>query len=755
MPTHEPSLWYRDRGSLRLGEVNRYVIEYKYSPCGGQDVSQIHFRVKNIENSGVRTVHMISGPFILYCHVVPCNYNPRRKFEPQDPQANTEVVYANQIKPNQAFNATLVLNKNSLLETRSEDGQPVEIYQWQVDLVSQIVITKKTKVDYDLMIGEDVEIMKKLGCNVIEKALTSIVSLASDREAKQEMEIDSKFTDNHVFNPLLSVVKSNADDIWTKPPEKPLEPVHLIIITHGLFSNLTSDMLYIKDQLESKVTENIMVRGFRYNAGRTEKGVRKLGTNVAEYIVDVIENSPHRFSRISFIAHSLGGLVQLYAIKYILVTKGVDFFDKLNIEPVNFISLASPFLGIINEMNPLIAWVFDLGALGKTGRDLTISKRLPAWKDIERFGEHNARDSFKPVLETLPEDPLQTFLSKFKRLTLYANAINDGIVPLRTAALLYLDYEALGDVNELIRTNRVTEHPELENDHHDVESVESGNTVSEVPSANDGRNEHETSQNDREGAGVKESLRSAQVEQKKGSQKQRAKYGAGKHRDFRNLNLPTKAKHFKRQKRYKHFNIKGLQTEELNAGRNGDGGAKAGAEKEAESRTESESCEDTASLIIPPRASAIESAINTLICPLPSTEFILDPASRHPVIFHDRYYHLDKAKENKMDANDDKQTSWFADRFFRFRGKWKLHKQVLIANKYHTEKLTWRKILVNLPPDAHNNISVRRRFANGYGWGVINHMCENLFECKPKGADEVISETHDELDATEELRAKI
>ncbi|KAJ8137432.1 hypothetical protein OY671_009355, partial [Metschnikowia pulcherrima] len=39
----------------------------------------------------------------------------------------------------------------------------------------------------------------------------------------------------------------------------------------------------------------------------------------------------------------------------------------------------------------------------------------------------------------------------------------------------------------------------------------------------------------------------------------------------------------------------------------------------------------------------------------------------------------------------------------------------------------WRKVLVYLPPDAHNNIIVRRRFANGYGWGVIEHLRQEIF----------------------------
>lgn len=140
-----------------------------------------------------------------------------------------------------------------------------------------------------------------------------------------------------------------------------------MIVTHGIFSNLTSDMLYLKETLESSVLENIMIRGYRYNAGKTEKGIKKLGRNVGDYIVDVVEKEPYNFNKISFIAHSLGGVVQLYAIKYILVTRGVDFFDRLHVKPINLISLASPFLGILNELNLVLSWILDLGTLGRQG----------------------------------------------------------------------------------------------------------------------------------------------------------------------------------------------------------------------------------------------------------------------------------------------------------------------------------------------------------------------------------------------------
>ena len=49
-----------------------------------------------------------------------------------------------------------------------------------------------------------------------------------------------------------------------------------------------------------------------------------------------------------------------------------------------------------------------------------------------------------------------------------------------------------------------------------------------------------------------------------------------------------------------------------------------------------------------------------------------------------------------------------------------------IARAYHRD-LSWRKVLVRLEPDAHNNMVVRRMFANAYGWPVVRHLVETHF----------------------------
>lgn len=66
--------------------------------------------------------------------------------------------------------------------------------------------------------------------------------------------------------------------------------------------------------------------------------------------------------------------------------------------------------------------------MGKTGQELGL-----------KYLENDS----KPLLLLLPSGLAHRTLKQFKRRTVYANALNDGIVPLRTSSLLYLDYKGL------------------------------------------------------------------------------------------------------------------------------------------------------------------------------------------------------------------------------------------------------------------------------------------------------------------------
>lgn len=624
---NDPYLWYRDKDSVPLGGVRRYTIRYnRIDP----NQTEIYLRLKNIERSSIRAIHLLNGPFILYCHVIPNNYDHREKLE----EETREIIFDNQLKPGQSFNVKLLLNGNSHVKDNT--------YGWSLDILSQIVITKNTSVLFDLMIGSELELLRKLNHGPF-KTLTSLLG-----EDANYIKL------NKSFNPQLTITKETDKDLWTRAPKTYEEPVHLIIVTHGIFSNLSADMLYIKETLEANVNDNVLVKGFDGNAGRTEVGLKKLGSRQGKYLMDLINNMIDQdisISKISFIGHSLGGLTQLYSIKFIL-ENDPNFFTKREIQPFNLVFLASPLLGIINEISFLISWLLDLGTLGKTGRDLTLKSKLKR----------------HPILEELPV-VLHEFLKSCKNLIIYANIINDGIVPLRTGALLYLDYMTLDNVRDLQQKDK---------------QRKDGNEddMREIPME---KNEHKNNFLKR----YKQLI-------------------------SLNFNLANDKRQAKLESKIRTINARGsdnLQPDE-NVELNQDEAIRASQDDSKDSDTSmDDSSNQSQTLNIPPKASIIESAINTIICPIPNLEFITDPETRRPIIIHDKYYRYTDLPPEKHENSIFNKTK----------------KQVKIARKYH-EDLNWRKVLVKLPADAHNNIAVRRRFPNGYGWPVIDHLCNAFNE---------------------------
>lgn len=685
--------WYKQKHTLKIGDVCRYTIRYtKTDPA----LKEIYLRVKNMEKTGLRAIHFLNGPFMLYCHVTPHGYNQKKLFSPENSEGDggeSEVTFKNQIKPGQTFNVRLYLNNNSLVQ-ENEDGSSV--HQWECDIVSQIVLNRKVSILFVIMVGNDLEEMRRIN-------RSTLTSLSKGDFKLGHNDLGQKHW-GEVLRSGLEVKCQLTEDLWPAVPSKPKEtPIHLVILTHGLFSNLTADMLYLRDKLYNLQSDNILVAGCKENAGRTEKGVHRLGVNVSVYVTGLIEElmeKGYKISHISFVAHSLGGPIQLYALKHILSTNGKGYFKDRKIALKNFVCLASPMLGILSEMSLLILWFLDLGTLGKTGRDLTLLKKLPSL--THGFSHLHA---VRPILEVLPDEPIQTVLKDFDLLTIYANAVNDGIVPLRTSALLYLDWEGLGDVRLLKKDNSVNE---TEAEETEGNQEHNANEADEADEANEEvREDNPLILTNEAGPGVSE------ISDETNSNFA-DKYASFLARVF-GLDADTTAASKKKKmtsklKKYSKISAKSSDTN-----------IKDQANENDDSLSGTEDEFDT--LYIPPKASPVESAINSLICPIPSRRYVLEPKSRSHVIFHDKFYHHDS-----LPPEEPKNTGGLT-KFFKYRD-WRVDKQVRIARKYHAEGVTWRKILVCLPPDAHNNIVVRRRFANGYGWGVIDHLIENVFEKK-------------------------
>ena len=149
--------------------------------------------------------------------------------------------------------------------------------------------------------------------------------------------------------------------------------------------------------------------------------------------------------------------------------------------------------------------------------------------------------------------------------------------------------------------------------------------------------------------------------------------------------------------------------------------------------------DDPDSVFAPPKTTVFEAAGDLLSPPLPTQEFIVNPAKRPRTIFHDRVYHpgdipppaarrpslLRRLSSQQSQDGLSTDSSHSNNRHITAdQGSMRVEEK--IARSYHKD-LSWRKVLVRLEPDAHNNMVVRRMFSNAYGWPVVKHLVDAHF----------------------------
>ena len=630
--------------------------------------------------------------------------------------------------------------------------------------------------------------------------------------------------------------------------------------------------------------EEVIVRGFSGNAVRTERGIKYLGKRLAKYVLQMtypdqpyrpitkksaaeslshalkpeqpnpedegpethrhstIHKEPYhdrklayKITSISFIAHSLGGLVQTYAVAYIQ-KHSPKFFDT--IKPINFIALASPFLGLSNE-NPLyVKFALDFGLVGRTGQDLGLTWRAPTiarsgWGAIvggigqeahKKIDGQTAPES-KPLLRILPTGPAHIVLKKFRNRTVYSNVVNDGIVPLRTSCLLFLDWQGLGRVEKARRENGLVgtmatwgwgeitgansspgprHNPELDGEDSDVDET-GANTPTRQGHGGDVPQPSADAYDDDDTRSLKSVKSLKERPQSTGSSfGNRSDVGSptsgtannGGALDsifsFFRPNKPSSKSHNHQPKpkkiyqRSQTIKISAASTPTTPTTATHDSSLNSYARVTAGDSDQ----EDQGQLSAPPKTTFFESAGDVLKPPLPPVEFLIDPSSRPRTIFHDRVYHPEDIPPPPMkkrttsgllrrrsysgvtsntsgsgssdspfphnvnhedsglsarDYDDTEHTNPDKDPREVIDGS-AMKVEEKIARAYHRD-LSWRKVLVRLEPDAHNNMIVRRMFANAYGWPVIKHLCDTHF------SDAAVANTRDEDEGNQE-RAK-
>ncbi|XP_072991218.1 putative lipase YDR444W isoform X2 [Typha latifolia] len=244
---------------------------------------------------------------------------------------------------------------------------------------------------------------------------------------------------------------SGGEDMWSSAvePETDSFPDHLVVMINGL-SGSPEDWKFAAEQFVKRLPNKVFVHRSECNYSKlTYDGVDMMGERLAAEVRSVIARR-RGIQKISFVAHSLGGLVARYAIGRLYEpqnrakssSSAEGCLDEGNclegrivgLEPMNFITSATPHLGSMGHKQlPFLCGIPFLERRASQTAHLIVG----------RTGKHlfltDNDDGKPPLLLQMVDDSddikFRSALCSFKRRVAYANVNYDHIVGWRTSSI--------------------------------------------------------------------------------------------------------------------------------------------------------------------------------------------------------------------------------------------------------------------------------------------------------------------------------
>ena len=200
----------------------------------------------------------------------------------------------------------------------------------------------------------------------------------------------------------------------------------LIIIQNGLngwHKFMSSTKKYLDEHLDNNHIVEISNVNDLWNSW---SGLDKMGKNLEKFVYTCCEK--HKPIKISFIGHSLGGLIIRNCIGKL---EKNNFFDK--IKPNLYVSIATPHLGVYSISN--IKWYLAKYAIGQTGKELLMEDSENIFMEMSK-----------------PNTPYIDGLNKFNKKILYGNIEGDNTVSFESSCITHsviLDDYNFGELLEI------------------------------------------------------------------------------------------------------------------------------------------------------------------------------------------------------------------------------------------------------------------------------------------------------------------
>ncbi|CAM8991526.1 unnamed protein product [Rhodiola kirilowii] len=232
------------------------------------------------------------------------------------------------------------------------------------------------------------------------------------------------------------------------------KPDHLLVLVHGILAS-PSDWIYFGAELERRLGKNFYIYASSSNTfTKTFTGIDGSGKRLADEVVRVVKKT-ESLKKISFLSHSLGGLIARYAVAVLYSDPSIT--DQLKestervdskslaacrshrgriagLEPINFVTLATPHLGVRGRNQ--LPFLFGVPFLEKLAAPIA---PLLAGRTGGQLFLMDGKPNRPPLLLRMATDcddlKFLSALGAFKCRIIYANVSYDHMVGWRTSSI--------------------------------------------------------------------------------------------------------------------------------------------------------------------------------------------------------------------------------------------------------------------------------------------------------------------------------
>lgn len=235
--------------------------------------AKLHVKVKNTSALPLRAAYL-HGPYTLYASCYPSTYNPNLGVDQQESECIPQ--YEPYLKAGGTWNATLTVPQNTCHSRGEQHYDSEKSTTWVIEIISQVVFSSTATVNFELLVGRDENSVESLATGAsfgagLPKAAQLHDHWSVETRGKQVLATKG------VYSRSITLLLDDTASLWNTPYLPPVgsddeqasaingdnesEPfkdnhskkIHLVVLTHGLHSNLGADMLYLKESIDAAV----------------------------------------------------------------------------------------------------------------------------------------------------------------------------------------------------------------------------------------------------------------------------------------------------------------------------------------------------------------------------------------------------------------------------------------------------------------------------------------------------------------------